>query len=117
LSITVLTSSSGCSTTAVIPKRSALASNERGPGRGRTSFALISAAALFGCFFLRRRIRPGLLALVVLSAVSLGLAGCAGGGGVNTAAATNSSTGNYTITLTGTSGTATTTTSFTLTVQ
>ncbi len=80
---------------------------------GRTGFGLVSAAGLLGCFFLRRCIRPGLLALIAITALAFGLSGCGAAG----AGSAGSSGGTYTVTITGTSGSLSASTTFNLTVQ
>jgi subtilase family serine protease len=116
LPLTVRASATGCPSAGVLPLKVVTAKSTEAPEWHHTGFALISAAGLLGCCFLRRRLRPGLLMLVALGALTVGMSGC-GSSSSSTTSTSATNSGNYTVTLTGTSGTSSASTSFTLIVQ
>ena len=118
LALAVQTTAANCSGATTLPLRASAAVSKPPVDWGHTGFAVISAAGLLGCCFLRRRLRPGLLMLFVLTALTVGMVGCSSNS--NTIGTTASSPGTYTVTLVGTSGSnaaITASTSFTLIVQ
>jgi hypothetical protein len=109
--ITVYTTSANCTGAAVMQQQHAQHRDVPSPWQQR--LGAISAATVVCCFFGRRRIRPGLLALLVITLVAFGLNGCSasGSGGGSSSSAT------YVFTQVVTSGSLQASTTFTVNVH
>jgi subtilase family serine protease len=130
--LTISTSSASCSTASSSALRGGPIANTSHPELPWRGGIAVFAAGLVGVFFLRRRIRPTALLLVLFSAALLGVSGCGGSGSGTTSSGgssggTTSSTytakGTYPLTITATgvptngAASITATTTVTLVVQ
>ena len=129
--LTIYTSSANCTSTSAVSlqKTIALARPTGDSVPWRRGGVAIAAAGLMGIFFLRRRLRPAALLMLLVSFGIVGISGCSNSSsgisnsGGSTGGGTNASTGTYPLTITATgvpsNGTAsvTTTTTVTLVIQ
>jgi hypothetical protein len=109
---TVYTSSANCTSanTVSLQKNIALARPTGNSVPWRRGGVAVFAAGLMGVFFLRRRMRPAALLVLLLSFSIVGISGCSSssssgistGTGGSTGGGTNASTGTYPLTITAT---------------
>lgn len=123
--LTVYTSTANCTSASATSLNTKLASSQPTHNPWQRGGMAVFAAGLVGAFFLRKRIRPAALLLVLLSAGVFSLSGCGGSSSSSSTSTSGTTTaaGSYPLTITATgvpsSGAAsiTATTTVTLVVQ
>ncbi|MEZ2347638.1 protease pro-enzyme activation domain-containing protein [Terriglobus sp. RCC_193] len=122
--LTLYTSSASCASASATSVSSKFASSSL-PAHGpwQRGGVAVLAAGFVGAFFLRKRIRPVTLLLVLLSAAAIGLSGCGGSSSTTSTSGTTAAKGSYPLTITATgvpsngAASITATTTVTLVVQ